>query len=318
MSSEIHMERPSWTRRQKRLLTGSDRAGATVVEILVVISTIALLLSLLIPAVVSARSSARNVQCQNNLKNLGLALHNFEGTRKRFPDYAFVKDKNSYSFSVHVQLLPYLEQDAIYQRLNFQKVAGHPENIAIIREAKNAVFRCAESHTDHVGTSYLGNCGTGLNADLSRRQDGFLIRGGARTSDIVVGLANIVAFAECAPLASTPQNSGLLVLNDEIATFGQYQSFTASCRAATPGELNRSPIGVPWSLGGEVASVYQHIFRLTENSCWASGPGTVSIGTANSPHAAQVNAVRGDGSVSGFSKSMDRDVWIRLGSRLPE
>ena len=95
--------------------------GFTLVELLVVIAIIGILVGLLLPAVQAAREAARRMQCGNNLKQLGLALHNFESANKKIPsslnapDFggAYNDDNNSYVGHL-VQLLPYMEQSAIY------------------------------------------------------------------------------------------------------------------------------------------------------------------------------------------------------------
>lgn len=98
------------------------RQGFTLVELLVVIAIIGILVGLLLPAVQSAREAARRMQCSNNLKQLGLAIHNFESAYKKLPasslapTYNAVYDDNKYSYVGHlVVLLPYMEQGNVYQ-----------------------------------------------------------------------------------------------------------------------------------------------------------------------------------------------------------
>src|SRR6478672_125855 len=101
----------------------NKRNGFTLVELLVVISIIGVLVGLLMPAVQSAREAARRSQCQNNLKQLGLALLNHESQQKRFPagtvrpkvDDGDPTGMASFGWSSH--LLPYLEQKPVYKLL---------------------------------------------------------------------------------------------------------------------------------------------------------------------------------------------------------
>src|SRR6056297_612913 len=95
-----------------------NRKGFTLVELLVVIAIIGILVALLLPAVQSAREAARRMSCQNNMKQLGLASHNFESSFKRFPPglTTFVNDRprDWYGNTVFTHILPFMEQQSIY------------------------------------------------------------------------------------------------------------------------------------------------------------------------------------------------------------
>src|SRR5439155_5143354 len=93
------------------------RSGFTLVELLVVIAIIGVLVALLLPAVQAAREAARRSQCSNNLKQLSLALHNYEGTHNTLPPAGI--DSNQMSWTV--LLLPFFEQQALYDQFNFNK-----------------------------------------------------------------------------------------------------------------------------------------------------------------------------------------------------
>ena len=104
----------------------SKYRGFTLIELLVVIAIIAILIALLLPAVQQAREAARRTQCKNNLKQLGLAFHNYHDTFTLFPIGVQSAGPNAghYGPSFYAGILPYLEQANVYNRLTFN--SSHP------------------------------------------------------------------------------------------------------------------------------------------------------------------------------------------------
>jgi prepilin-type N-terminal cleavage/methylation domain-containing protein len=104
------------------------RRGFTLIELLVVIAIIAVLIALLLPAVQAAREAARRAQCVNNLKQIGLGLHNYHSANNVFPMGATQSPINGpgdvntswSSWSAQAQMLPFLEQAPLYAAANFQ------------------------------------------------------------------------------------------------------------------------------------------------------------------------------------------------------
>ena len=186
------------------------RLGLTLIELLVVIAVIGLLVGLLLPAVQAARSAARRISCDNNLKQLGLALHNYESALRRWPSgyvYKYGVDGNQAGFGWGAMILPYMEQSSIYQTLDFKVPVFNLRN-AVIREMHLASFLCPEdgvSSTSFVEmgdekyamASYVASFGP---PDLDERQekrDGIFSRNSwTRLAEITDGLSNTIACGE--------------------------------------------------------------------------------------------------------------------------
>ncbi len=119
----------------------SARLGFTLIELLVVIAIIAILIALLLPAVQQAREAARRTQCKNNLKNIGLAFHNFESTYTYLPTSLRPPTANTTRIAALTDMLPYLEQAPLFNRydqtINWSVGANIP-----ISQTRLPVFQC--------------------------------------------------------------------------------------------------------------------------------------------------------------------------------
>lgn len=130
--------------------------GFTLVELLVVIAIIGVLVALLLPAIQAAREAARRSQCSNNLKQIGLALHNYHDTFKGFPigsrSHPTLTPRNSYGTNWRASILSFLEQDTIFSQLNFETGAFAGTGSApfsggneVLRDLVLPVYKCPSS-----------------------------------------------------------------------------------------------------------------------------------------------------------------------------
>jgi prepilin-type N-terminal cleavage/methylation domain-containing protein len=129
------------------------RSGFTLIELLVVIAIIAILIALLVPAVQKVRDAAARAQCQNNLKQVALGLHNYHDVYKSLPPGCaqdqppFGTAAGGWGSSWKVYLLPYIEQGAIFNKWQFNNSSGYTNanNIALVNNVTIPSYRCPSS-----------------------------------------------------------------------------------------------------------------------------------------------------------------------------
>lgn len=143
--------------------------GFTLIELLVVIAIIAILIALLLPAVQAAREAARRSQCRNNLKQVGVALHNYNSTVKMFPPISVLPSGSTFEpYSAQARLLPYLEQQSLAKLVNWGAGSQFTANPQLAR-TRVAIYLCPSEVNDrarltptltHYPLSYGFNEGT--------------------------------------------------------------------------------------------------------------------------------------------------------------
>ncbi|HMO85557.1 MAG TPA: DUF1559 domain-containing protein, partial [Lacipirellulaceae bacterium] len=218
---------------RRRNSGASSLRGFTLVELLVVIAIIGVLVALLLPAVQAARAAARRSQCANNLRQLGLAVLNYESANRQLPPGALHNDpnwslaiadavgkgrNNNWRATWITLTLPYMEQAALHGRYNFKNNLYFPEN-RLVTAAPIATLRCPEDNnsivnfTEDGGDHAKGNYAACFNRDdyfslSDHDEDGFrsafnpVAQYGARLREITDGLTNTVLLSEILTLPS--------------------------------------------------------------------------------------------------------------------
>lgn len=320
-------------------------SGFTVVELLVSLAVVGLLLSLIVPAVQSARERSRQVQCLNNLKQLGTACQNFESARRVIPSYLGRSPVSNpgpvgSNISVQAQLLPYLDQHPLYDRIDKRENGsgmatdppGSEHNSELLTTAV-PVFACPSDSVDSGEVSYRGCTGTtpGVHAtipetDVGAAKIGAFIRfDGLRFSMMKDGLSQTVLFSE--RLVGDHDDS-VLTPSGDIADMSQVppqgwsylypNDAVTRCRFVTSADAPHwSHAGSTWLLSGYTQTLYNHV--LAPNSAipdCGSGDGVGFHGavSARSYHTGGVNVVFADGAARFVSEDVDLGVWRALAS----
>ncbi len=312
------------------------KRGFTLVELLVVIAIIGILVGLLLPAVQAAREAARRMQCQNNLKQLGLALHNHESVRRALPPLGdYVTAGNTVYWSVQARLLPFVEQSNLHSLIDFSKpISGQPQ----IARMRMPHLLCPSEINDrerpdsptftHYPLCYGANAGLWhiVQPPSDRGNGVFLVNRSTRLSELTDGLSNTLGMAEvkaftpylrdggnpgaAAPVPSSP--SEISAFGGEFKTDSGHTEWVDARTHQTGFTTTFTPnTKVPHVDSGKT---YDIDFNSMREGRSASLP-TYAVVTSRSYHTGGVNVLLMDGSVRGIANSIELQVWRAFGSR---
>lgn len=326
--------------------TKEKRAGFTLIELLVVIAIISVLISLLLPAVQSAREAARRMSCANNLKQLGLAMHQYENTNGAFPPSVVLSSNNAGSvnwfggWSAQARVLPYLEQGSTYGAVNFDVSYSNPVNTTV-SSLTIAAFICPSEVKPEPalhGSNLIGVLNYGVNmgdwyvwggASGPDSKGLFTVNRSRTIATITDGLSNTLMMSEVKAYQAYYRDggsiSGLTPTSlpspnvDPASITSQYFSATAPKTSGhtewVDGHAHQAGFTTAFPPNKKIlGSSNRNIdVDLTTTREVNGGPTFASI-TSRSYHPGGVQILKADGSVQFISETISGDIWRALGS----
>ena len=321
-----------------------DRAGFTLIELIVVIGVIAVLVGLLLPAVQSAREAARRARCLNNLRQIGLATNNFAAAFDGFPSHITYRTVRPpprllvNHASLHCQLLGFLEQTPLFNAINFDVSMVFPEDFPAENTTAGAwttsAFVCpsdpiaasasgVQSYRGNVGLGELRLIGSPARLLLGRVEWGAFGELGSvlPLAAFGDGMSHTVAFAEKRVGPGTGPYNPARDWVDGVSLFGSPSTAddTVALCAAMPFDSARDAVldsGRDWLLSGARYSTFYA--SAPPNSlipdCGAKHDNGFGLFAARSDHPGGVNVAMADGSARRVASSVAVRTWRAMGT----
>ena len=308
------------------------RTAFTLIELLVVIAIIAVLVGLLVPAVQKVREAANRMSCSNNLKQLGLAMHNYEGVNGCFP-----QGRNGYPkvVSAPARLLAYVEQENLQKLIDPEGTLALGSQNELAGRNRVKIFVCPSDPRGgqipgsvYHGINYVANNGTGVTWDAAwvitgylkiSEGNGVLAQVPVKVGDILDGTSNTAAFTESllgTGVAVTGIPMDPMTLQTAVLEVAGGTNPTPEACQRGAGVWN-SRRGEQWINGHYGNTLYNHYYPPNSTVRWDCGNESHNKGltAARSAHSGGVNLLVCDSSVRFVSNGIQLASWRALGTR---
>ena len=312
------------------------KRGFTLVELLVVIAIIGILVGLLLPAVQSAREAARRMQCSNNLRQSGIALHNHESALKRFPPLGDYNEAGSLVYwSFHTRLLPYVEQSNLQNLIDYKLPISHQPNVAKVRVP---YLLCPSEPNDrerpdgptfiHYPLNYAGNVGLWhiMQPPMGQSSGVFQVNKPSRIADITDGLSNTIGISEVKAFTPYLRDGGnpagvapVPTSPSDLGTFGGEFKADSGHTEWVDARVHQTGFTTTFSPNTKCPYVFSGKAHDIDFNSMREGRSTTiptyAVITSRSHHVGLVQVFFMDGSIRGVSNSIELATWRAMGSR---
>ena len=295
--------------------------GLTIIELVVVCSTAAIIFTLLLAAIIESRRASLRTRCANNLRSLNVALQSHVTSHGSFPKSSNYKK----AYSLHTTILPYIDESEKFNSLNITLLPNSPANATVAKVVINT-FICPSDPSiisKRSYTNYAGSSGFGF--QVYQTFNGVFVRPRDEVispSSISDGSSNTICMSEWVSginfdnkhpnnLASAFDTKVRMNKSDQL------EQFAMNCQNSSIDQFKKisSIKGVRWLDGSCGRTIYNHVLPINSRSCLNNSLVMEGAWSASSKHSSGANSMFADGHVVFMKETTSLNVWRSLSTR---